>query len=498
LTEPDVVFWDVVLLMATLVALAWLFEKAKDKMRDALAANNRELQLVLDSVGQGFLSCDVSGTVVGRHSAIAERWFGSAAKGQKVWAYVCGSDERFADRFRFAWSAIVDDVLPIELCLDQLPKRFAREAQVFQLEYQPVKSGGAVSQIVIVITDVTAVVESERKEAAQRELAAALDCALSDPAGFLQFMEEAESLVSQLDASNPAVKHALHTLKGNCGFFGAHAVAAASHALEDRIGEGPIAQGDVDALKALWRNFSEPLSLIIDRRAGVTEVTHEDFDALREAVRRNADHAVLDRMVTELRYEPVELALRRSAVQACALAERLDKGEIGIVVRAPDVRLDPRRWKPLWSAFDHAIRNAVDHGLETPDERLERGKPLAGQLRLSADLVGEELVITLEDDGRGVDWERVRERARARGVAHETAADLENALFLDGLTTRDRATSVSGRGIGLSALREQVRALGGTVEVRSRTGEGTTCCMRFPAACRWSLPPRDGETARAA
>jgi two-component system chemotaxis sensor kinase CheA len=194
-------------------------------------------------------------------------------------------------------------------------------------------------------------------------------------------------------------------------------------------------------------------------------------------------------MVTELRYEPVELPLHRAAAQASALARRLNKGDIEIAVEACDVRLDPRRWKPFWSAFVHAIRNAVDHGIEDATERAASGKRSVGRLRLSAELCGAELVIALEDDGRGIDWDRVCARARSERLPHQTPAELKDALFSEGLSTRDQATEVSGRGIGLNAVRQAVMALEGRIELTSRRGEGTTLRLRFPAAARLSLPP---------
>jgi two-component system chemotaxis sensor kinase CheA len=231
------------------------------------------------------------------------------------------------------------------------------------------------------------------------------------------------------------------------------------------------------------------LAIVIDARAGVIEIGREDFDALRAAIRASVAHSVLDRMASDLRCEPVGVALGRCGAQARELAKRLEKGDLDVVIDARDIRLDPERWKPVWSAFDHAIRNAVDHGIEDETERRMQGKNPSGQLRLSADLENEQLIIALSDDGRGVDWERVRDLARARRLPHHSRADLVNALFTDGLTTRDTATSVSGRGIGLNALKAAVDELDGRIEIESMPGMGTTIRMRFPADARSSLRP---------
>jgi chemotaxis protein histidine kinase CheA len=89
-------------------------------------------------------------------------------------------------------------------------------------------------------------------------------------------------------------------------------------------------------------------------------------------------------------------------------------------------------------------------------------------------------VIQVSDDGRGIDWERVRSRARAAGLPHGDQAALVEALFAEGVSTAENVTSVSGRGVGLSALREACRALDGSIQVTSKSGEGTTLVFRFP------------------
>jgi HPt (histidine-containing phosphotransfer) domain-containing protein len=487
--QPHVILNDVSFLMITLVMLAWLFERAKERTLQAVAEHVAELRLILDSVGQGFLCCDASGTIVGRHSSIVVRWFGALAPGQKLWSYVGASDASFAALFEMGWMAIADDLMPIELCIDQVPLRFTHGDRSFKLELQPVNWGQPGAVMVVVVTDITAILASERAESAQRELAVALDHAVRDRAGFLQFVDEVDALVAGLHLDSPSLRRVLHTIKGNCGFFGVQSVADASHAAEGRLEDGLLEPAELAELAARWGSFCSSVSLVLDRRERGIEIDAAHYAALRGAVREGASHATLDRMVAELRYEPVSIALGRAAEQARALAERLGKGEIEVAIEATDLRLDPDRWRALWSASVHAIRNAVDHGLEAPEEREHGGKPGAGRLGLSARIDGERLVIAIEDDGRGVDWDAVAERARAAGLPHGSRAELCEALFADGLSTRDTATDVSGRGIGMTALRHAVRDLGGRLELTSERGAGTRLCLSFPAEARWSRPP---------
>ena len=140
------------------------------------------------------------------------------------------------------------------------------------------------------------------------------------------------------------------------------------------------------------------------------------------------------------------------------------------------------RWGGFWTAFVHAIRNAIDHGIEAPDERRAAGKPERARLILRAARRGGEIAIEIEDNGRGVDWAQVAERARLRGLPCASHADLVDALFHDGFTTRDTVTDVSGRGVGLSALRHACVSAGGCVTLTSRSGAGTTLGFRWPSS----------------
>ncbi len=151
------------------------------------------------------------------------------------------------------------------------------------------------------------------------------------------------------------------------------------------------------------------------------------------------------------------------------------------------MRLDPQQWSPFFSELGHVVRNAVDHGLEAPGERLSLGKPTLGTLVLKARVEGDQLVFEVTDDGRGIDWASIVEHAKARGLPHTTPAELVDALCADGVTTRDAADDVSGRGVGMASVRERVRTLGGRIEVRSAKGVGTSWFVRF----KWPLKPSD-------
>ena len=159
---------------------------------------------------------------------------------------------------------------------------------------------------------------------------------------------------------------------------------------------------------------------------------------------------------------------------------------------------DPDHWCDLWSASVHLLRNAVDHGLDSPEARVAAGKPAEATLQLALEVDDTHVTLRVSDDGGGVNWDAVRARAVSRGLPHETRADLADAMFASGLSTRDGATDVIGRGVGLSAVREAVAALGGHIEIESERGQGTTFRCIVPRGQHVALPPAPRAASSAA
>lgn len=144
-------------------------------------------------------------------------------------------------------------------------------------------------------------------------------------------------------------------------------------------------------------------------------------------------------------------------------------------VAGADTELDRSVLQQLADPLLHLVRNAVDHGLETPDERRAAGKPAQGMLALHAVQAGSEVIVTLTDDGRGIDVDRVRAQAERQGTRTADLSD-EEALYLvfeSGVSTARRVSDVSGRGVGLDAVRAGVEAVRGRITVQARPGEGT-------------------------
>ena len=202
--------------------------------------------------------------------------------------------------------------------------------------------------------------------------------------------------------------------------------------------------------------------------------------------------AVLDRSLSDLhaavaglRLAPLAPLFTRLTRQTRELAAQLGK-EAELAVLGGEVAVDKGVVDGLLEPLVHLLRNALDHGVETPEARLAAGKPARAALMLSARAEGQHAVIELSDDGRGLDLDRIRILAVERGLlsrdaAQELSDDAAHELvFAPGFSTAGRITDVSGRGVGLDAVRAAVARLGGRVRLSSRSGEGTTAQLSVP------------------
>jgi two-component system chemotaxis sensor kinase CheA len=159
---------------------------------------------------------------------------------------------------------------------------------------------------------------------------------------------------------------------------------------------------------------------------------------------------------------------------------RSDGKQARLLVAGPEVRIDRLVISSLREPLIHLVRNAVGHGVERPDARQRAGKPPQGTVVVSAQLHGTEVRVGVSDDGTGVDQERVRAAAAARGLPAE--GELADLLFAPGLSTAEAVTLVSGRGVGLDVVRSRVEALGGSVTIATSPGEGTQVELVVPSS----------------
>jgi two-component system chemotaxis sensor kinase CheA len=447
------------------------------------------MRLVLDNVEQGLATIEPNGQLSRERSRAFDAWFGEGA-GDTIAERLAQGDATLRSWLAVGWDQVTDGFFPVEVALDQMPRRIHVNARHYQLGFKAMLDGEKLQGVLLVVSDVTAEMQRLAHDAEQREIISMFEHLMRDRGGTVEFFEECETLVTHA-LSGPgrdrqSVLRALHTLKGNTLTFGVTSVAEAAHRLETQVvgGTGLPSPDELSELTHAWRAFSERMGRLLGTETEpVVEVALSELEALMKAAQTGAPGAQLSAMLVRLKLERAAVRLRRIGDQARSLAQRLGKGSLRVEVHAQgDVRFDRQKWGGFWAAFIHPIRNALDHGIESPAERARLGKPAEGRISIAVRGDAQSITVELIDDGRGIDFEKVRAKAKELGLPHANEAQLTEALFHAGFTTSDQATELSGRGIGMSALREAARSLGGVVSLSSKAGQGTTLRVRFPAS----------------
>lgn len=225
----------------------------------------------------------------------------------------------------------------------------------------------------------------------------------------------------------------------------------------------------------------------------------ENFDPSRlaqltdglEQLERNTRE--LQEGIMRIRMLPISFAFNRFPRLVHDLSAKMGK-QVELKLTGEQTELDKTVMEKIGDPLVHLVRNSLDHGLETPEKRLEAGKSALGLLHLNAYHQGGNIVIEISDDGAGLNEEKIFQKAVERGLVSEseqlTAEKIHDLIFLPGFSTADVVSDVSGRGVGMDVVRKNINSLGGSVEVRSEAGVGSTFTIRLPL----TLAIMDGQT----
>ena len=214
-------------------------------------------------------------------------------------------------------------------------------------------------------------------------------------------------------------------------------------------------------------------------------VAHED-EAMGKALGTlDMVTADLQTSVMKTRMQPVKKVFGRFPRLIRDLSRHLDK-EVRLELRGEDTDLDKNLVEALADPLIHLVRNAVDHGIESPQERVSAGKPREGHVLLSAEQEGDHILLTIQDDGAGMDPEKLRALAVKRGMLDMEAArrlseqECFNLIFQAGFSTKTAVSDVSGRGVGMDVVKTRISQLNGTLNVNSVVGQGTRIAIQVP------------------
>ena len=253
--------------------------------------------------------------------------------------------------------------------------------------------------------------------------------------------------------------------------------------LSSRLRSSSTIKVDVDRLDSLMNLVAE---LVIKRTQVESVARNYDLDELEKKLKPLSKVTTdLQDAVMEMRMVPISMVFNRFPRLVRDLAQDLEK-DINLVIEGEETELDRTIIDEIGDPLVHLIRNSIDHGVEPPREREEKGKPREGLVKLSAFHEGNNVVIQIEDDGAGIDPDVIEEKAIDKGVVTpseiENMSDQEiiNLIFAPGFSTNEQVSDVSGRGVGMDVVKNKLDELNGSIDIKSEVGTGSTFTMKLP------------------
>lgn len=236
---------------------------------------------------------------------------------------------------------------------------------------------------------------------------------------------------------------------------------------------------DLDRLDMVMNMVSE---LVIHRtrleQISNTYNSSELNETLEQIARSTSE---LQDLVMKIRMLPLEVVFNRFPRMIRDLSLELNK-DIQFIIEGASTELDRTVIDEIGEPLIHLLRNAVDHGIETKEKRVEARKNPTGQIQLYAYQEGTKAVIKIRDDGKGLDVDKIKAKAEKVGISTNgmSDTDIKNLIFLEGFSTNDKVTDISGRGVGMDVVKTKISSLGGTIDLQSEVGKGSTFVIKLP------------------
>ena len=483
-------------------------EKKVEARTAELSEANQLMTAILNSLGQGILVFDREGNCLPFQSKVCSEVLEADSSVKKVSDVLklAGSEKESFDQWL---DALFSDMIPFEDICGLGPSQYTHSKGKFiALNFNPMRDGqGNLKGVVMVATDRTAEVEAKKEAERERSYARMVVQTVKYRSQFKSFIADAEDLIQSLlnefvmqaknavtDERYEEIARDLHTVKGGAATFGMADIASLAHEAETLLGKFKSDSTKDKELSASVKSLSDGFRGFIKQNADL--LGHSSLNQGRtveipviELQKWFAKAAPIHPELASDIYEdgicvPLGDGLAHYSSVVVETAATLGKKVKPLVIDDGGLRVDQERYQEFLPTLVHAFRNAVDHAIETPEERLVAGKQPDGSISVVCQNVGKNLRIVIQDDGRGIDPDKIRDRllSLGRNICSISDDDKEviQVIFEPSFTSKSEVTEFSGRGVGLAAVKEEAEKLGGKIWVESKIGVGSKIFIEIP------------------
>jgi two-component system chemotaxis sensor kinase CheA len=487
------------------------------KLRSKLEITTSSIKNLLDNAGQGFLSFGKDYIIDKEHSLECNNIFNTQIGGLD---YIDLISEFYPlekkEQFEMILKSYFQNKIPIkdEAFLWLMPKVCVINLKTIKLEYKRINFLGK-KKIMIILTDISEKAALEKWMEKERQNQRLIIKALKNFSELNRMLEDISEIfrfgISNILGGDSDPKLALneifrivHTLKGDFAQFGMYNSAKELHELEDKLSVMSNNLEDV-TIKSLieWQMkidvnsiTQEDITIIkntlgdsyLDSKDMLT-VSREEINDIEKTILKNFEkdqQSVILPSILKLKHKNIKEIMLEYSDYVNYLSERLGKSTPSFDVSGDDIYIEPSYYYETFKSIVHLFRNMIDHGIELPDDRLKNNKDPQGKIKCEVLFDNDNIQIYISDDGNGIDLNIIKQKAIERGLLTNEDVNQMNddeilqIIFEPNFSTKKEISSVSGRGVGMSAVMEAVKVIRGSINVSTELGKGTTYKLLIP------------------
>lgn len=500
-------------------------EEARDEiaawnevLEETVALRTQSIRNLLNNAGQGFLSFGLDLRIHHEYSTECTRIFGQEIYGLKLSRLLYPEDE---DQIKFVETLLskiltTPDESLLDLYLPLLPSEITIQDQLINIEYKIIDLNDNDAKIcMVILTDISDQRSLESQIEQERNLLKMVVEVVVNFNDFIQNIRDFQyfcevRLMEIIDSKRPLdvilaeIYRHVHTFKGNFSQLGLISVVENLHDLESQIShlKKTVVNKTREDVKEFFAGFYI-FSWLEKDMAGLHEILGEDFFSQEDELVISKQKLIeiekkISMLLTpnecrmlipelrKLRHRPFDTLLKSYPDYVTNLAERLEKLINPVIMETETILVNPDLYINFTKSLVHVFRNAIDHGIESPDERLDNDKDEYGTIIVSLTNTENHIILKIKDDGRGIDTGIIRDKVVESGIKKVeemeglTDDEIIQLIFTDGLSTKEEVNDLSGRGVGLAAVLDELTKLGGFLNVQTGLNQGTEFSFSLP------------------
>jgi two-component system, chemotaxis family, sensor kinase CheA len=498
-------------------------KKIKDEMNSTLkqmvAQQNIELKNLLNNVGQGFLTFSQNLNVDPEFSYECINIFKRNIELLYFPDLIYPNDE---EKKKLLESILINAMdiknkFRRDVFISVLPEVVEIEGKFIHFEYKIINSplNDGTEKFMLILTDITEKCSLENQIEQEKAILEMVVKAVAENDILIDLVKDYKrfysiQLYEILESDQPLkdiifeIYRLMHNFKGNFGQLYMVNIIKLIHDLESDLSLmlKDLNSTNIDDFKKfiVEKNISgwldKDLAVITDvlgenfinKEESVVIDKHKLYSFEREIESKLSppEYKLVSKAIRQLQYKPIRNLFKSYPGYLEKMSQKYEKPITEFKIDGGDFPVDIEKYRSVANSLIHIFKNILDHGLETPEERVEKGKDEYGCIKCKIVRSDNTLSIIISDDGRGIDYEKIKEKALHTGLiskdeCNDISSDtLINILFKEGFTTTESATMFSGRGMGLSIVREEIDKIGGTIEIDTLTGVGTKFIFEMP------------------